>query len=324
MRQNAVSRVRRVGWVGLVVNLLLAAAKAAAGIFGHSQAVLADALHSLSDSVTDIAVILGVRYWSAPADEDHPHGHGRIETLVTVMIGVAIGAVAVGMGVEAIRGLRHEPESSPGGIALGVAALSIVVKEVLYRWTAAVGRKVGSPALEANAWHHRSDAISSIPAMIAVAVSIIDPEWAVVDRVGAVVVCLLILQASWHILRPSIDQLIDAAAPVGDRRRIEEIALTVDGVEDAHAVRTRYIGAQLAVDLHVEVDGRLAVDEGHAIAVAVRRALVENGPNVVDAVVQIEPHRQTSRGQSHECSASSAQISGQHDEPAKDGVESSG
>lgn len=285
------SRVSQVGWVGLLCNLALAAAKAAAGIFGHSQAVLADALHSLTDSVTDIAVILGVRYWTAPADEDHPHGHGRIETLVTVVIGLAIGGVAIGMGAEAIRGLRDGPETAPTGIALAVALLSIAVKEVLYRWTARVGREVRSPALEANAWHHRSDAISSIPAALAVAVTLIDPEWAMVDRVGAVVVCLLILQASWRILRPSIDQLIDAGAPAADRRRIEELALQVDGVEAAHAVRTRYVGSDLAVDLHVEVDGGLSVGEGHTIAVAVRRKLVEEGPNVTDALVQIEPHR---------------------------------
>jgi len=292
---SAVSKVRRVGWVGLVCNLVLAAAKAAAGIIGHSQAVLADALHSLTDSVTDIAVILGVRFWTAPADEDHPHGHGRVETLVTVFIGLAVGAVAVGMGVEAIRGLKHEPEVAPAGIALVVSLISIVVKEALYRWTAKVGREVGSPALEANAWHHRSDAISSIPAAVAVAVSIIDPEWAVVDRVGAVVVCFLILQASWRILRPAVDQLIDAGAPAAERRRIEKLALEVDGVEAAHAVRTRYVGSKLAVDLHVEVDGGLSVGDGHAIAVAVREKLIAEGPNVADAVVQIEPHRLLAR-----------------------------
>ena len=136
---SATSRVSRVGWVGLLCNLLLAAAKAAAGILGHSQAVLADALHSLTDSVTDIAVILGVRYWTVPADEDHPHGHGRIETLMTVVIGLAIGGVAIGMGAQAIRGLRDGPETTPTGIALVVALISIVVKEVLYRWTAKVG-----------------------------------------------------------------------------------------------------------------------------------------------------------------------------------------
>ena len=293
---TASSRVSRVGWVGLVCNLALAAAKAAAGILGHSQAVLADALHSLTDSVTDIAVILGVRFWTAPADEDHPHGHGRIETLITVVIGLAVGAVAVGMGVQAIRGLRHDPGTAPTAIALVVALVSIAVKEVLYRWTAKVGREVRSPALEANAWHHRSDAISSIPAAVAVAVTLIDPGWAVVDRVGAVVVCLLILQASWRILRPALDQLIDAGAPAADRRRIEELALQVDGVEAAHAVRTRYVGADLAVDLHVEVDGGLSVGEGHAVAVAVRRKLIEEGPNVIDALVQIEPHRLPARG----------------------------
>ena len=292
---SVTSRVSRVGWVGLLCNLVLAAAKAAAGILGHSQALLADALHSLTDSVTDIAVILGVRYWTAPADEDHPHGHGRIETLITVVIGLAIGAVAIGMGAQAIRGLRHGPEVAPTGIAFVVALISIVVKEILYRWTARVGREVRSPALVANAWHHRSDAISSIPAAVAVAVTLIDPEWAVVDRVGAVVVCLLILQASWRILRPSVDQLIDAGAPAADRRRIEELALQVDGVEAAHAVRTRFVGADLAVDLHVEVDGGLSVAEGHVIAVAVRRKLLEEGPNVNDAVVQIEPHRLPTR-----------------------------
>ncbi len=293
---NVTSRVRRVGWVGLICNLLLAAAKAVAGILGHSQAVLADALHSLTDSVTDIAVILGVRYWTAPADDDHPHGHGRIETLVTVVIGLAVGAVAVGMGVEAIRGLREESRFVPSGFALVVSLASIVGKEILYQWTARVGREVRSPALVANAWHHRSDAISSIPAALAVGFALINPEWAVVDSVGAVVVCLLILQASWKILRPAVDQLIDAGAPASERRRIEELAVLVDGVEAAHAVRTRYVGADLAVDLHVEVDGGLSVGEGHAIALAVRRKLVEDGPNVVDAVVQVEPHNLPSPG----------------------------
>lgn len=294
--RTAQSRVRTVGWVGLVVNLLLAAAKAAAGVLGHSQAVLADAVHSLSDTVTDVAVILGVRFWSAPADENHPHGHGRIETLITVIIGLAVGGVALGMGIEAVRGLRSHSTALPSTIALVAALGSILVKEVLYRWTAMVGREVRSPALVANAWHHRSDAISSVPAAAAVAVSLIAPQWAVVDRVGAVIVCLLILQVAWRILRPALDQLVDAGAPADDRLRIESLALEVDGVEAAHAVRTRYVGASLAVDLHVEVDGGLSVAEGHQIALAVRRRLVRDGPNVADALVQIEPYRLPSSG----------------------------
>jgi cation diffusion facilitator family transporter len=287
--------VRRVGWVGLLINLMLAAAKAVAGIFGHSQAVLADALHSLSDSVTDVAVILGVRYWTAPADEDHPHGHGRIETLITVVIGLAVGFVAVGMGWRAILGLEHAGSAvQPAPVTLVVALISIAVKEILYRWTAGVGRDVGSPALVANAWHHRSDAISSIPAATAVAIALVEPSWAFIDRVGAVVVCLFILQAAWKILYPAVNQLIDAAAPSEARCRIEELALEVDGVEAAHAVRTRYVGAKLAVDLHVEVDAGLSVEEGHAIALKVRRRLIDRGPDVVDAIVQIEPCRHRS------------------------------
>jgi cation diffusion facilitator family transporter len=211
--------------------------------------------------------------------------------LITVIIGLAVGGVALGMGIDAIRGLRSHSTAPPSTIALVAALFSVAVKEGLFRWTAAVGRDVRSPALVANAWHHRSDAISSVPAAVAVGVSLIAPEWAVVDRVGAVVVCLMILQVSWRILRPALDQLVDAGAPAGDRQRIEELALEVDGVEAAHAVRTRYVGASLAVDLHVEVDGGLSVAEGHGIAVAVRRKLVDEGPNIADALVQIEPFR---------------------------------
>jgi len=296
VQTSAYRSFRRVGWAGLVINLVLAAAKAVAGTVGHSQAVLADALHSLSDTVTDIAVLLGVRYWTAPADEDHPHGHGRIETLVTVVIGLALVSVAVGMGWRAVLGLEHAGSAvQPTPLALAAALTSIVVKEGLYRWTVAVGRTVGSPALVANAWHHRSDALSSIPAAAAVGVALIEPRWAFIDRVGAVIVCLFILQAAWKILHPAVNQLIDAAAPTEDRRRIEELAREVDGVEAAHAVRTRYVGAKLAVDLHVEVDAGLSVEEGHAIALKVRRRLIDKGPDVVDAIVQIEPFRRRSR-----------------------------
>ena len=296
MTDRKTSMVIRAGWVGLVCNLILAVLKGAAGIFGHSQAVLADALHSVSDIVTDIAVIFGARFWSAPADEDHPHGHGRIETLITVAIGIALCSVAIGLGVRAIRGLREGPTVAPSAVALVAALVSIVVKEALFRWTAAVGREANSPALAANAWHHRSDAFSSVPAALAVAAALIDPEWAVVDRVGAVVVCLLILQAAWRILRPSIIREDACLSFEIIGRRIEDLALQVNGVEAAHAVRTRYVGSDLAVDLHVEVDGGLSVGEGHAIAVAVRRKLLEDGPGVTDALVQIEPHRLPNRG----------------------------
>jgi len=283
--------VLRAAWIGLAVNVMLAIVKFAGGILGHSQAVVADAVHSLSDLATDAAVIVGVRFWSAPADANHPHGHARIETLVTVAIGLALAAVGIGLGWEALRGVTGPNYRQPGEIALVAALLSIVSKEALFRWTAAVGRRAASPALMANAWHHRSDALSSIPAALAVAVSLARPQWAVVDHFGAAIVCLFILQASWRIATPAIGELIDQGAPEQERSELERLASDIEGVHNAHALRTRYTGSRLVVDLHIEVDGELTVAAGHAIAQRVRRELLSKGPDVADVVVQVEPYR---------------------------------
>ena len=287
--KSTAAQVRHVGWVGLIVNLLLSALKMAAGIVGHSHAVVADAVHSLSDVVTDFAVIAGVHFWTKPADEDHPHGHQRIETLVTVVIGLFLSVVAVGLAWDAINGGRYPDGVAPTPIALGAALVSIVFKEALYWWTAAEGRRLDSPALVANAWHHRSDALSSVPAAIAVAVAVIDPRLAFVDRIGAVAVCVIILYAGWKIIAPALAQLVDTAAPADERHRLEEVAMSVDGVRGAHGLRTRYVGSKLAVDLHVAVDPDLSVEQGHRIAEAVKRALIEDGPKVHDVLVKVEP-----------------------------------
>jgi len=286
---SRVSQVRFAGWMGLVVNLALAAAKLSAGLLGHSQAVVADAVHSLSDTVTDIALILGVRYWSAPADERHPHGHRRFETLVTVFIGLMVAAAAVGIGWEAVTSFGR-PSHPPSIIALAAALLSIGVKEALYRWTAKMGRKTGSSALVANAWHHRTDALSSVPVAIAVSIAMIDHRLAVVDQIGAIVVAIFVLHAAIRIIRPALDELVDAGAPRAHRKELERLALEVAGVRAAHALRTRYIGSELAVDVHIEVDAELSVADGFAIASEVKHDLLKRGPDVADVVVQIEPH----------------------------------
>jgi cation diffusion facilitator family transporter len=284
-------QVRFVAWVGLLGNLLLSAIKAVAGMLGNSHAVVADAAHSLSDVVTDLALIFGSFLWSAPADANHPHGHRRIETLITVLIGLSLAGVALGLGYEAVLGLGSPHHSVPGTIALAAALLSIVCKEALYRWTLRVGRRLDSPALVANAWHHRSDALSSIPVALAVSVALIAPRWALVDRVGAVVVCVFILHAAWRIVRPAVAQLIDVGAPEHDRRALEALALAVPGVRAAHALRTRYTGSKLAVDLHVVVDGELSVADGYEVARLVRAQLLAKGPNVADVLVQVEPYK---------------------------------
>ncbi len=286
---SRVSQMRFAGWMGLVVNLALAAAKLSAGLLGHSQAVVADAVHSLSDTVTDIALILGVRYWSAPADERHPHGHRRFETLVTVFIGLMVAAAAVGIGWEAVTSFGR-PSHPPSIIALAAALLSIGVKEALYRWTAKMGRKTGSSALVANAWHHRTDALSSVPVAIAVSIAMIDHRLAVVDQIGAIVVAIFVLHAAIRIIRPALDELVDAGAPRAHRKELERLALEVAGVRAAHALRTRYIGSELAVDVHIEVDAELSVADGFAIASEVKHDLLKRGPDVADVVVQIEPH----------------------------------
>jgi cation diffusion facilitator family transporter len=287
---ETIAQVRRAGWVGLAVNLGLAAFKLAAGIVGHSQAVVADAVHSLSDIVTDLALIFGVRYWSAPADERHPHGHQRFETLVTVFIGLMVAAAAVGIGWDAVASLG-KPSHPPGTVALIAAVASILTKEGLYHWTRRMARLTGSSALRANAWHHRTDALSSIPVAIVVTVAMVDHRLAVVDQIGALIVAIFVLHAAIRIIRPALDQLVDTAAPTDQRQKIERIALAVGGVRSAHALRTRYVGSELAVDLHLEVDGDLTVAEGFDIALAVKRNLLELGPDVADVVVQIEPAR---------------------------------
>lgn len=289
MSRGHLNQLLWVTWTGLAVNAVLMGFKFAAGILGHSQAVVADAAHTLSDLSTDVAVLVGVRYWSAPADQTHPHGHRRIETLVTVFIAVVLAGVAVGLIYNALATLKHEHLVPPGWIAFAAALVSIVTKEALYQWTAAVGRRIRSSAMVANAWHHRSDALSSIPAAMAVLGARLYPKWAFLDHAGAVAVSLVILVAARQIGWPALKQLMDTSAPEKARRRIEEIALATEGVRTAHAIRTRYVGSALAVDLHITVDPSVSVGKGHEISEAVTERLMRQGPEVVDVVVHLEP-----------------------------------
>ena len=282
-------QTREITWIGVFINLGLAAVKFAAGILGSSQAVIADAVHSLSDLGTDFAVILGVRYWSAPPDEDHPYGHLRIEALITVLIGLALAGVALGLGYKALTTIRMPHPRPTSWIALIGPAVSIVLKEGLYRRTIRVGKQVRSQALVANAWHHRSDALSSLPALIAVSVAAVHPAWSFFDHAGAVLISLFILKVAWDIVRPSISELTDGGASKEDRERIRGHALGVPGVKAAHKIRTRQFGGNLSVDLHILVDPEMSVRKGHAISEEVKRVLIRNGPDILDVVVHLEP-----------------------------------
>ena len=281
--------VRKVTWVGLLVNVFLAVIKFTAGVYGKSQALVADAIHSLTDLTTDIAVIAGSHYWSRPPDENHPYGHRRLETLVTVFIAIVLIAAGLGIGWKAISTLQEKPAAPPGWIAVFAALASIVCKESIYRWTAIIGRRVKSPALAANAWHHRTDALSSLPVLIAVAGARIFPSWSFLDRVGAVIVSIFILHASIKIIWPGLSELIDVGAPTETRKKIQDIALKITGVLQVHDIRTRYISTSIQVDLHIVVEGLITVREGHDIADDVRARIIDAIPEVLDVIVHVDP-----------------------------------
>jgi cation diffusion facilitator family transporter len=287
--------VRKITWIGLLINLTLACIKFAAGYFGRSQALIADAIHSLTDTTTDVAVIAGSHFWSRPPDESHPYGHRRLETLVTVFIGLMLAAAGVGIGWNAVSTLRENDPTSPGWIALCAAMVSIITKEVLYRWTAKAGKKSKSTALAANAWHHRTDAISSIPVLIAVGGALIFPAWSFLDLVGAVVVSIFVLHAAMKIVWPGISELIDAGAPQDIQKKITDIACSNQGVEEVHKVRTRYISTSILIDMHIVVDGSISVRVGHAIADEVENKIIDRIPNAMEVVVHVDPSDVVSR-----------------------------
>ncbi|PKK82438.1 MAG: cation-efflux pump [candidate division Zixibacteria bacterium HGW-Zixibacteria-1] len=281
--------VQKVTLWGLFVNLALSGIKLLFGILGTSQALVADAVHSLSDSATDVAVIVGARFWTQPADEDHPYGHGRIETMVTFFIGAVLALVGILIAYKALRTIDSPHQKGPGWLVFAAACLSIVSKEFLYQWTVRVGKRVKSSAMMANAWHHRSDSFSSIPVAIAVLGSKIQPSWTFLDHIGAIIVAVLIIQASWHIFWPALKQLSDIGATQTELDRLTALVRQTERVRDVHALRTRNIGPGLQVDLHVLVDPGLSVYKGHIIAGKVKKQLLDQGPDVVDVLVHIEP-----------------------------------
>ena len=283
--------VRKMGVWGIVVNLVLSAVKFTLGIAGNSHAMIADAVHSLSDSASDLGLIIGVRYWAAPADQRHPHGHARIETLISMFIGIGLIVVALGIVYEALRSL-HEPDTGgPGITVLCGAVFAIVAKEGIYRWTVKLSRRAGSRALFANAWHHRTDALSSVPVLVAVVGIWIWPDFVYLDQVAAVVVAVFILRGAWKIAAPAVYQLSDAGVAEREVQKIRKLALAVDGVEDVHGVRTRRTGPGIQVDLHVLVLPDMTVEKGHNVASSVEQTLLEEDSRIVDVLVHLEPCR---------------------------------
>jgi len=289
MNTDAIRATRRVTYGGMAVNVVTALAKGIGGYVWHSQALIADAVHSVSDFITDIAVVLGVKYWEAPADEEHPYGHGKIQALVTLFIAMMLLFVAWELASDAISSLRAGKGASPTVVAFVIALVSVVAKEALFRWTRKVAREIRSPALEANAWHHRSDALSSIPVAIAIALAYFFPQLWWADAVGALIVGLFIVHVSWEIAHPALQELTDAC--IDDKaNEVAKVAARVPGVIEVHNCRARRYGAAFQADLHIHVDDRLSIVEAHDLGHRVMDEILAGELDVNEAIIHVEPH----------------------------------
>ncbi|MCK5113505.1 MAG: cation transporter [Phycisphaerae bacterium] len=283
---------RRVTFLGLVMNLTLAGAKIAAGFAFSSKTILADGVHSLTDLVTDFAVLIGLKYGDAPPDESHPYGHRRVHTLVALFVGIVLLVTAGWIGLSAIMQLHgHTAKTIDGPIPLILALLTIPAKELLFRLTRRVSRRDGNPALLANAWHHRSDAVTSIVAAVGIAGAMfLGPKWAILDDITAAVLAAFILAAAAKMILTSVLELTDHAPRPELISRIEKIVADTPGVECYHQLRARKLGGQVDMDIHVLVDPNLTVEQGHGVAKAVRVGILNADLSVQQVIVHIEPY----------------------------------
>lgn len=287
-------RIYRITLIGSIVNVVLLVFKFAAGILGHSAAMIADAIHSLSDFLTDIIVIVFVRLSSKPADHDHDYGHGKYETLATSVIGLALAVVAVLIGwdgiekiADALQGNRLE---SPGIIALWAALLSIVLKEWIFRATRKVANEVKSKALEANAWHHRSDALSSVGTAIGIGGAVmLGDGWAILDPIAAIVVCVLIIVTAFRIIRQASGELLEESLPEETEDRIEQIVYQDTLVSDIHKLHTRRIGNIIAIEMHLRMPAGITLAESHVHATAIEQSLKTEFGKGTHIMLHIEP-----------------------------------
>ena len=294
MNNSRQREIYRVTIVGSVVNMLLLIFKFVAGIVGNSAAMVADAVHSLSDFVTDIVVILFVRLSGRPADEDHGYGHGKFETLATLFVSLVLFGVAVMLFVGGVKDIvavaRGRQLAEPTMVALIAAVISIIAKELLYHYTVKCGEKLNSQVVVANAWHHRSDAFSSIGVLAGVGGAMfLGGSWAVLDPIAATIVSLFIVKVAYSLLMPSLEELLERSLPKDVEQRIEQIILSVDGVSSPHHLRTRRIGSAYAIEVHIRMDGNLTLTQAHAVTTAVERLLKQEFGDSTHVGIHTEP-----------------------------------
>ena len=290
--------ISRVTIIGSLINVALTALKTGVGVFSGSTALVADGLHSLSDLATDAIVLVGSRLWSRPADASHPNGHAKIESLATLFVALALALVSVELLRSSIAKIGATLDGGGAPLqrralffALGAALLSVVAKEALYRATVSVGRRTRSTAVVANAWHHRSDALSSIPTALAIAgVLAFGPRFAFLDPVGAIVVAFMILKTAFEIARPTVATLCDASADAQIVDAVRKIALENAAIQFPHKIRTRPLGGALyAAHLHVLVDPETTVRDAHRLSHELAAEIRARVPAIVETTIHVEP-----------------------------------
>jgi cation diffusion facilitator family transporter len=280
---------RKVTLIGLFANALLILLKFLSGIFGDSQALIADAVHSISDLITDAVVLFGIKIGRKPPDEEHHFGHARIETLASTIVGLALIGTALYLGMESALNIYHNVEYHPTGVALIGAGMSIAVKEALYHYTAFIGRRIKSQLIVANAWHHRSDALSSVAVLLGVGGTLIKPSWHILDSYAALIVSFFIVKVGLNILKKTLREFTDTAPQPEILDRLMQLSRTVEGVMDAHDLRVRTSGGFYQAEIHIAVDGHLTVVEGHRIAKTVERCLTEEMDELDRVIVHVDP-----------------------------------
>ena len=274
--------------VGTVVNLVLAVVKILFGYLGHSQALIVDGVHSLSDLLSDLLVLVASHHANQEPDAEHPYGHGRFETAATLALGILLALVGIGIGWDSVeRLLLHEETAVPTQLALYAAVFSILANEGLYWYSIIVAKRLKSKMLEANAWHHRSDAVSSIVVLVGIVGTQLGIEN--LDTIAAVIVSLMIIKIGWSLGWQALEELVDKSLDEDEVAKVSKLIDNVDGVHSIHMLRTRKSGHLSAADVHVLVDPGLSVSEGHMIAVAVEDQLKNNVDHLSDITVHIDP-----------------------------------
>ena len=295
--QTREQKIKHITVIGAVLNVLLSVIKIFVGVIGHSAAMLADGVHSLSDLISDIVVLVFSHISSKNKDRGHAFGHGKYETLATLLVSlilVVVGGKLMSGGIRLIIDVMNGGEiPMPGKIALLAAVVSIVAKELLYQATAKVGREVNSPVVIANAWHHRSDALSSVGALIGIGGAVIlGNKWTVLDPIVSCLISLVIIVIAVKMAIPSLAELLEASLPEEIETEIIKTALTVDGVDDIHELKTRRNGISFIIDAHIVVDPNISIVKAHDIATNVEKALIEKYSSETQINIHVEPGKE--------------------------------